>query len=180
VGEAALKIRAGAPIAPPTLADDPVGAQREARPGASLPPLVVADIAARCVSDILECDPLLVLAKPRGSRQLAHARQLGNYLVHIIAGYRHGETPKAFNRNRSTASHHFEAIENLRDDDGWEMFMAMLEQRFLLMLQLADLHPKKAWQDALASLAGAVEDGRLEGDAHGMAEYLVQTFKAEA
>jgi hypothetical protein len=180
--------RALAPIASVVLPPAPVAAPRlsdhvedAGYPGASLSTARCAAIARQCVANALGVNPVLLAGKQRGARRLAQARQLAIHLVHVVAGRAHQDTAVRFRRNRTTAAHHFERIEDLRDDEGFEAFMALLELQYAAMLRLAAVgDPRLAWAQALVSLDRAVEEATLEGEAYDAAEYVVQTFREKA
>lgn len=177
MGNLALKARPAPTIAAPTLADAPT---LDRYPGAKLATSHVCRLARHLVAEVLGCDPLMLVGKARGPRKLAVARQFAIHLAHVVAGRSHENVAKCFSRNRSTASHHFEVVEDLRDETWFDGFMLLIEERFRLLLELAEQDPKGAWRKALHALDAAVEDGGLEGDAHRGAEYLVETFRERA
>lgn len=168
------------PIRPGILAAIEDAAPRPAYPGASLCTETCAIIARRVVASVLDADHRLMRAKPRGSRKQASARQFAIHLVHIKAGRGHEETAKAFGRNRSTASHHFEQMEDLREVPEFDAFLDVLERGYELALWHAELKPRQAWHDALRALRRAVATTLLDEDPHEMATYLVGVFKGEA
>lgn len=148
-----------------------------AYPGASLATLTVAELARYCVSDILSI-PIYQINNPaRGDRQAAFARQLAIHLAHIVAGRRHEDVARYFKRNRSTASHNFEVLENLRDEPAFDHFLTLLEQRFTHLLIYRAAKPNGEWPLALEALARAVSMGRLEADIHFDAKFVVDTFR---
>ena len=99
------------------------------------------------------------------------------HLAHIVAGRRHDAVGREFSRNRSTASHHFEQVENLRDEPEFDEFLTLLEVRFAHYLNWMEAQPKGAWVPTLDALARAVATGRLEADAHFEAKFVVETFR---
>lgn len=156
-------------------------AVRPAYPGAGLSTYVVARIARDLVARTIDVSPLALAGKARGARRLAVARQLAMNLVHLVAGRSQQEVARAFYRNRATASHHMEIVEDLRDCVQWDRFVELLGQRYSVLLLLASLPSIRiAWREALKALDHAAFEGGLEGDAVRSAEYLVATFKAEA
>jgi hypothetical protein len=146
-------------------------------PGASLDTRYVARLARYCIGDVLECDPLLLVGKDRGSRKLAFARQLAIHLTHIVAGRRHQEVARAFDRNRSTASHHFEVLENLRDIPEFDAFLTVMETRFAAILRSAETRPLEAWGKAVDAMIRSVRRGELEADTHYDAKFVAETFR---
>lgn len=149
-------------------------------PGASLSLFEVTYLARHCVAGTMDCDAILLMAKARGTRKLAFARVLAVHLVHIIAGRTHEDVARSFQRNRSTASHHFETIEDLRDVREFDAFMALLERKYELLLEMHALRAGKAWQRALRAIETAVVTGELEGQAARSAEYVAETFRRDA
>lgn len=148
------------------------------KPGAALSAFQCCRLASDLVAEILDTNPYLVRARPRGSRRLAVARQLAIHLVHVVAGKNHEEVAQAFGRNRSTASHHFETVEDLRDVREFDEFMELLEERYAMQLRYAAMPSAvRSWRRALGAVGAAVEDAGLEGDALSAGEYLVDTFR---
>lgn len=149
-------------------------------PGASLSTRYVAELARYLVSELLDIPPVSMIAYDRGPRNVAFGRQLAIHLTHIVAGRRHEEVAAAFRRNRSTASHHFEVLENLRDVEDFDHFLTGLENKYAHMLRAAENSPAQAWGQALDAMAKAVHQGRLDPDAHYDAKYVIATFKKPA
>ena len=146
-------------------------------PGASLTTLYVARLARQLVGQTFKIDPVAMIAYDRGPRDVAFGRSLAMHLTHIVGGRRHEEVATAFRRNRSTASHHFEVFENLREVQDFDGFLDILEHQFALLLVLAEKRPYQAWGKALEAMAAAVNAGTLEADAHFDAKFVVATFK---
>lgn len=176
MAEMALKVRhAGNLVQQATIVMSP--ANQDRYPGSSLETWYVCRLARYCVADVLRFDPLLMIGKPRGPRKMAFARQLTIHLAHIVAGRRHDEVAKHFSRNRSTASHHFEVLENLRDVPEFDLFLIALEQRFSHLLHAAETRPVEAWGAALHAMQRAVRRGELESDTHFDAKFVTETFR---
>lgn len=146
-------------------------------PGADLPTSYVCKIARECVAEVFGISSLTLKNPSRGGREAAFARQVAIHLAHIVAGRRHDAVAKEFDRNRSTASHHFEVVENLRDEPTFDAFLTLLEQRFAHFLNYAATRPHGAWVPTLDALAKAVATGVLDADAHYEAKFLVETFR---
>lgn len=145
-------------------------------PGRTLSTRYVCRQARYCVASVFDLDPLLLRNPTRGTRKIALAMQLCVHLAHIVAGRRHDEVARAFDRNRSTASHNFEVLENLRDVAEFDLFLTVLEARFAALLTYAESRPTEQWGEALAAMTRAVKAGALEADAHFDAKYVVETF----
>ena len=146
-------------------------------PGASLPTSYIAKLARTCVAEVLGISALSLKDPSRGDRQTAFARTLAIHLAHIVAGRRHDDVAREFDRNRSTASHHFEVLENLRDEPQFDTFLTLLEERFAHYLNWVATRPHGEWTPTLDALAKAVATGRLESDAHFDAKFVVETFR---
>lgn len=150
----------------------------DGKPGATLSDFACCRIASELVAEALQTNALLLRASPRGSRRLAVGRQLAIHLVHIIAGRNHQAVAQSFGRNRSTASHHFETVEDLRDVPAFDEFVTLLEQRYEMQLRYAAMPSAvQAWGHTIKAVEQAIDDGTLEGDAIDAAEYLVETFR---
>ncbi len=146
-------------------------------PGQSLSTTHVAYLARMNVAKLLGCEPGAFMTDPRGTRLAAFGRQLAMHLAHVVAGRRHDEIARAFRRNRSTAQHHFEIVENLRDIPDMDRFLDILERRFAAQLDYAENHPGQAWAEALRAMDAAVESGTLESDVHFDAKYVTSIFR---
>lgn len=148
-------------------------------PGADLTTFECCYLARECVASVMACNAQLLMARPRGSRKLAFARVVAVHLVHIVAGRTHDDVAKAFQRNRSTASHHFETIEDLRDVEEFETFMSLLERKYELLLEMHALRAGQAWKRAMRAIEAAALVGTLEGQAARAAEYVAETFRED-
>lgn len=149
-------------------------------PGSCLSTRYVAYLARVLVGELLGLEPVALIAWDRGPRNVAFGRQLAIHLTHIVAGRRHEEVAAAFRRNRSTASHHFEVVENLREIGDFDAFLMKLEDKFAAMLKAEEAAPREAWGQALEAMAREVSLGRLDPDAHFDAKYVVATFRKAA
>lgn len=146
-------------------------------PGSSLNTWLVAHLACDLMQQVFGVEPWQLKAW-RGERKTAFYRQIAIHLVHVVAGRKHGEAAAAFGRNRSTAAHHFETVEDLRDVPAYDSFLDELEARFRMMLEYAARPSvKQAWREALAALEVGSDLGYLEGNAQDAAQYVVATFK---
>lgn len=70
----------------------------------------------------------------RGQAEIALARQLAMYLMHVEYGRLYADVGRFFRRDRTTVSHACAHIEDLRDD---VEFDAMLERLRLMLVQEA-------------------------------------------
>lgn len=159
----------------------PSPSAQDGYPGASLDTWYVCRLARYCVAEVLQCDPLLMIGKPRGARQMAEARRLAMHLAHIVAGRPLEDVADAFSRNRSTSSHHFGVVENLRQVGEYNDFLEQLEARFAHLLRAAEIRPAEAWGRALKALDRAVRRASMDdADAHFDAKFVVDTFRVRA
>jgi len=70
----------------------------------------------------------------RGQADIALARQLAMYLMHVEYGRLYADVGRFFGRDRTTVSHACALIEDLRDDSAFD---AMLERLRLVLLEEA-------------------------------------------
>lgn len=146
-------------------------------PGATLATVVVARMARQCVADVIGCTEFDLLNPKRGERHHTVGLAMAIHLCHIVAGRRHDDVARAFSRNRSTASHHFEVFENLRDEPQFDKFLDTLEERFGHLLRNRERDLATAWRGALEALGKAVTSGELDADIHFDAKFVVETFQ---
>ena len=66
-------------------------------------------------------------APNRGNARVSFARQVAMYLMHVGWGLSLGEVARAFGREKSTAAHACQKIEELRDVPAFDRQMAQLE-----------------------------------------------------
>ena len=153
--------------------DRPVPPPQPIYPGAGIPTWFLATIAARAVSQAFNVESLLLKARKRGARRLAHARAMAMALVHLVAGRSQEDVARAFKRNRTTASNHMEMTEALLDVPEMEEFWQLLERRFVLLITLSTLsNGRYEWLKALKALERALDEGELEGEAVDQARYI--------
>jgi len=69
-----------------------------------------------------------VKSKTRGSNEICFARQLSMYLMNVIYGISLSRIGRAFNRDRSTASHACHVMEDYREDPQLDHKISRLEQ----------------------------------------------------
>lgn len=102
------------------------GAQRLSCP--PVPPRVACAIVRQLV---LEVATLLVEPMPRrrdGRRQACHFRQIAMYLCHVVLRLSLSDIGLAFGRDRTTAGHACNVVEDRRDDAAFDSFVASLER----------------------------------------------------
>jgi chromosomal replication initiation ATPase DnaA len=69
-----------------------------------------------------------VKSKSRGSSDVCFARQLSIYLMNVVYGISLSRIGRAFNRDRSTASHACNVMEDYREDPQLDKKIARLEE----------------------------------------------------
>lgn len=69
-----------------------------------------------------------IIAHTRGSAETAFARQVAMYLCHVVFEWSLARVAQAFARDRSTVAHACHTIEDRRDDDAFDDWIAALEQ----------------------------------------------------
>lgn len=65
--------------------------------------------------------------RSRGEAETARARQIAMYLSHVSYGYSLAKVGALFGRDKSTVGHAVRQIEDLRDSDQFEEWIAELE-----------------------------------------------------
>lgn len=69
-----------------------------------------------------------IVGEARGSAEAAFARQVAMYLCHVSLEWSLGRIAQAFGRDRSTVAHACHSIEDRRDDDVFDDWIAALEE----------------------------------------------------
>jgi chromosomal replication initiation ATPase DnaA len=86
-----------------------------------------AELAAHVVSYALGVAANAIVDDARGCSQTAYARQLAMYLCHVVFELSLSRVASAFGRDRSTVAHACHAIEDRRDEDQFDHWIASLE-----------------------------------------------------
>lgn len=73
--------------------------------------------------------PRLLLHPSRCGADVAEARQLAMYLMHVILQRSYNEIGRSFGRDRTTVAHACARIEDKREDNRFEQVVAGLEER---------------------------------------------------
>ncbi len=68
-----------------------------------------------------------VTAPARGAAQVAFARQSAMYLAHILLGMNYSAVGKLFGRDRTTAAHACQTVEDRRDDPAIDVCLDFME-----------------------------------------------------
>lgn len=63
----------------------------------------------------------------RGQDEIAHARQLAMYLMHVTLGATLTRVGRVFGRDRTTVAHACARVEDRRDDEQFDLFVDGLE-----------------------------------------------------
>lgn len=157
--------------------DQTLGRPAPVYPGARLPTWRLATIAAAIVADAMRVDRIPVKGKRRGARKVAAARQYAMALVHLVTGRSQDDVARAFQRNRTTASNHMEMVEWLNDVPEHEAFWEWAEQRYRLLVELAQLADGRTmWMQAVQGVVRQWDEGGLEGAAQDQGKYIALTF----
>lgn len=69
-----------------------------------------------------------ITSETRGPSEIAFARQVTMYLCHVVFEWSLARVAETFARDRSTVAHACHAIEDRRDDDAFDDWVAALEQ----------------------------------------------------
>ncbi len=73
-----------------------------------------------------------MLSASRGEADVALARQLAMYLMHVVLGRIYHDVGRFFGRDRTTVSHACAVIEDLRDDPEFDAEVSRLERRLVM------------------------------------------------
>lgn len=73
-----------------------------------------------------------LLLPSRGEAEVALARQLAMYLMHVVLGRLYLDVGRFFGRDRTTVSYACGLIEDLRDDPEFDAEVTRLERRLVL------------------------------------------------
>jgi chromosomal replication initiation ATPase DnaA len=84
-------------------------------------------LAAELVSGRFEVPATQIVARRRGSRRVARARQAAMYLAHVAMGVPVAAVGRAFRRDRTTVSYACHRVEDRRDDPGFDAALSDLE-----------------------------------------------------
>jgi len=82
------------------------------------------ELAAAVVFDV---PPAALRAASRGAADVAFARQSAMYLAHIVLGMSYSAVGKLFGRDRTTAAHACQTVEDRRDDPAIDIRLDLLE-----------------------------------------------------
>lgn len=86
-----------------------------------------AQLAAAVTSFALGVRPGDIMGDPRGSAEIAFARQVAMYLCHVAFELSLARVATGFERDRSTVAHACHVIEDRRDDEAFEHWINALE-----------------------------------------------------
>jgi chromosomal replication initiation ATPase DnaA len=86
-----------------------------------------ARLAASVAGYALDVRVIDILETPRGTAGVAFARQVAMYLCYVGFELSLARVAAAFGRDRSTVAHACHAIEDRRDDDQFDLWIAGLE-----------------------------------------------------
>lgn len=64
----------------------------------------------------------------RGTQSVAFARQSAMYLAHVVLGLNYSATGALFNRDRTTAAHACQVVEDRRDDPAVDRLLQKMER----------------------------------------------------
>ena len=104
-------------------------------PGAQVQPLGPSAKTAQRLCDVIALATAAAFAVPIGelisatrrSPTIAFARQSAMYLAHVAFGLNYSEVARAFGRDRTTAAHACQLIEERRDDPAVDAVLGALE-----------------------------------------------------
>lgn len=88
--------------------------------------LMVAFVTS-LVAMMMDVPPREIEARRRTTAAAARARQTAIYLIHIVLGWPMWRAAAAFGRDRTTASHAVQLIEDLREDARFDARLSSME-----------------------------------------------------
>jgi chromosomal replication initiation ATPase DnaA len=98
----------------------------------------LCDLATIATAAALAVPPGEIYASSRRSACAAFARQSAMYLAHVAFGLSYSEIGRAFGRDRTTAAHACQLVEDRRDDPGVDATLATLEHVFAALRRRLD------------------------------------------
>jgi chromosomal replication initiation ATPase DnaA len=96
---------------------------------------LTAAFVASLVALVMEVPTREILARSRTNAAAARARQTAIYLVHIVLGWPLRQAAALYGRDRTTAGHAVQIIEDLRDDAAFDARLSSMEA---CLRQIAD------------------------------------------
>jgi hypothetical protein len=100
----------------------------KARPGPSLKTTQrLCDVVAIATAAAFAVPVGELISSTRRSPYVAFARQSAMYLAHVTFGLNYSEVARAFGRDRTTAAHACQLIEERRDDPAVDSILGSLE-----------------------------------------------------
>lgn len=87
----------------------------------------LAHLAQTVVSVAADIPMEEIQASSRRGASVALARQVAMYLTHVTFGFSLAQVGAAFGRDRTTASHACQIVEDRRDDQRFDAWIAQLE-----------------------------------------------------
>lgn len=87
------------------------------------------------LGETLEVPTELLRARSRCSASIARARQIGMYLAHVSLGLTMAQVAIGFARHKSTVVHACHMIEDMRDDEDFDAFIARQERIIRIIVE---------------------------------------------
>ncbi|MEO1747567.1 MAG: helix-turn-helix domain-containing protein, partial [Pseudomonadota bacterium] len=103
--------------------------------------IALCDGLISLLSETLDIPSDLLRATSRCGASVARARQTGMYLAHVSLGLTMAQVASGFARNKSTVVHACHTIEDLRDDDAFDAFVAR-QERIIKIIQEGNWNEK--------------------------------------
>lgn len=109
---------------------------------------LLAQFVNQMVAATVDLPPEKLLQCNRGKASAARARQISIYLMHTTLSFSYTEIGKIYSKDRTTISHACHVIEDLRDNESFDLKLNRLERMIGVVLKLSD-----------ESFEGAVRNG---------------------
>jgi chromosomal replication initiation ATPase DnaA len=91
----------------------------------------------KLIESVFSVRPGLLRSPTRGLAHVARARQIAIYLGHVALGLSLSSLARHFDRDRTTISYSCHAIEDARDEQGFDNLLDTLEKQLLSLVELS-------------------------------------------
>lgn len=101
---------------------------RDFRTGSQEWSCAICDGIIDLLSVLFEVDSKQLRSSKRTKKPIARVRQIGMYVAHVTFGMRMAEVGAGFGRDKSTILYACHLIEDMRDDEEFDMIVARVEK----------------------------------------------------
>lgn len=100
---------------------------------------LLAQFINQMVASTVDLPPEKLLQCNRGKANAARARQMSIYLMHTTLSFSYTEIGKIYSKDRTTIAHACHVIEDLRDNESFDLQLNRLERIICTVLRLSDV-----------------------------------------